>query len=330
MKAFEYATRTRHVLPAMVLMSKEAEIKQSKFLQLPFELRRIIYSQSIVMSRSPSPEDVYEKNLCAVWEDFPTPLLYVSKQIRAEIFNVLSKVFFTLRVTSYGAGFDMLGLSCFIAQQRPRSYGDLPDLRIDIWPPHPDRPIEMFNIHCRLRMLRDELRAVSHIPKLQIRFLENDFAKWTQDGGPRFELSDPGETSPLHSDLGKLLDHFACVTNVTKARIRLPPSLARDERNEDLIWHASDTIETMEGKDTLAYRQKLTLMDCGMEDRHEVEFKMRTAQKARAKLDAITSHGRHRMTEAEWYEFTKVWPHLETLTGRSEGGPFMGNSHYAK
>ena len=102
----------------------------------------------------------------------PSP---VSKQIRAEIFDLLHKCVFTLRITSYGASFDMLGLSCFIAQKRSRSYGDLPVLKIEIWPPHPDRPIEMFHILYHLRMLRDELRAVPNIPKLGVWFLENDF-----------------------------------------------------------------------------------------------------------------------------------------------------------
>lgn len=298
------------------------------FLQLPFELRRLIYCRVIGISRSPSLEDVYEQNLCAIWEDFPSPFLCVNKQIRAEIFDVLSKCSYTLRVTSYGADFDMLGLSCFIAQQRPRSYGDIPDLKIEIWPPHPNRPIEMFNIHRHLRMLRDELRAVSIIPKLRICFLENDFAKWTHDGVPRFEPSDPGETHPLYSDLAKVLDHFACVTNVTKARIRLPPSVKCDGLNDDLIWHVNDTIETMQGEGTLADCQEFTLFGQPTERWHEQSLKVLTAQKARVKLDAVTLHGQHKMTEAEWYEFTKVWPHFETLTEWNEGGPFKGEWHY--
>ena len=328
MKTFKYTPCDKHISLATDHSSNETKIKQSVFFQLPFELRRMIYIQSIGISRSPSPEDVYEKNLRAIWEDLPSPLLCVNKQIRAEISDVLLKCFFTLRVTPYGANFDMLGLSCFISQQRSRSYGDLPDLKIEIWPPHPDRPIEMFYIHCRLRMLRDELRAVLHIPKLRIWFLENDLAKWTQDGVLRFDLSDPGETDPLESDLAKVLGHFACVTNVTKAQIRLPRSLTRNEQNDELKWHASDAIETMQGEGTLAYRQELTLSDYQMEDRHEEHFKMATAQKARAKLDAITLDGQHKMTEAEWYEFTKVWPYFETLTEWDEGGPFKGEWHY--
>ena len=222
----------------------------------------------------------------------------------------------------------MLGLSCFIAQQHSRSYGDLPDLKIEIWPPHPDRPIEMFHIHCHLRILRDELRAVSHIPKLRIWFLENDYAKWTQDGGLRFVLSDPEERDPLDSDLAKILDHFACVTNVTKAHIRLPRSLTRNEPNDVLRWHGSDAIDTMQGEGTLAYRQEYTLSDYRMKDWNEKCFKKATAQKARAKLDTITRDGRHKLTEAEWNEFTQVWPHFETLTEWDEGGPFMGVLHY--
>ena len=291
----------------------------------------MIYLYSIAISRSPSSEDVYEKNFGAIWEDLPSPFLCVNKQTRAEIFDVLHKSrTFILRVTSYGANFDMFGLSCFIAQQRSRSYGDLPDLKIGMWPPHPDRPIEMFNILRHVRMLRDELRAVSHIPKLTIWFLENKIAKWTKDGGPRFDLSAPGEKEPLESDFAKVLEEFACVTNVTAVKMRLPPSLPRNQQNDDLIWHASDTIETMQGEGNLAYLQEYTLSDCGLESWEETHLKSVTAQKARAKLDAITFDGEHKMTAAEWHEFTQVWPHFETLTEWNEGGPFKGEWHYRR
>lgn len=222
----------------------------------------------------------------------------------------------------------MLRLSCFIAQQRSRSYGNLPDLKVELWPPHPDRPIEMFHTNCRLSVLRDELRALSHIPKLRIRFLESDFAKWTQDGVPRFDLSKPGETDPVHSELAKVLDHFACVTNATTVQIRLPASLARDDRNDELRWHAWDTVDTMQGGDSLTWHRAYTLVDYGMEKWHEQHFQKVTAQKARAKLDAITHDGRRKVTEAEWHELTQVWPHFETLTEWDEAGWFKGEWHY--
>ena len=151
------ATPTANNLP------DETKAVQTSLLQLPLELRRMIYWRSILVARRPTPEQVHQRNVGAIREDISSPLLGVNKQVRAEVLDVLKKRPFTMRVTSYGAGFDMLGLSCFIAQQRPRSYCDLPHLVIDIWPPHPDRPIEMYYIRCRLREIREELRAASGI-----------------------------------------------------------------------------------------------------------------------------------------------------------------------
>ena len=332
MKILRYLPYDKLTSPAKDPLSDKTKIKAPIFFCLPLELRRMIYIQSIGLSRSPNPEDIYKKNLRTIWEDLPSPLLSVNKQIRAEMFDLLHKCFFTLRVTSHGATFDMLGLTCFITQSLSRSYSGLPDLKIEIWPPHPDRPIEMFYIHCHLRLLRDTLRAASHIPKLRIWFLENNIAKWTQAGGQlRFDLSDPGENDPLYSDLAKVLDHFACITNVTEVKIRLPPSLAHQKENEPndrLRWHASDTIETMRGEGTLAYWQDTTLSDYGMEAWDETGFKKATAQKARAKLDIITLGGQKKMSGDEWEEFTIVWPHFETLTEWDKGGPFKGEWHY--
>lgn len=139
----------------------------------------------------------------------------------------------------------------------------------------------MYSIRCRLREIREELRAASGIQELLIYFTENNPAKWTHDGGPRHDLSEPEETDPLQSDIAKMLDHFACVTNVTKARIRLPPSLERNEQNDILRWHAIGVIETMQGEGTLADEQSSTLADYKISDMDERHFKRVTAQKAR-------------------------------------------------
>ena len=137
----------------------------------------MIYLQSILASRWPTPENIYQRNLRAVWEDLPSPLLRVSQQIRAEDFDILQTGPFTMRITSYGANFDMFGLSCFIAQQRPKSYSGLRELAIEIWPPHPDRPSDMYYNNCHLQKLRDEVRAASGMEKIVICFKETKFAK---------------------------------------------------------------------------------------------------------------------------------------------------------
>lgn len=283
----------------------------------------MIYFQSILVSRCPTPEQVHERNFRAIWEDLPTPLLRVNKQIRDEVFDILQRGPFTMRVTSYGASFDMLGLSCFIAQQRPKSYNALPHLEIEIWPPHPDRPSEMYNINYYLTELRRKLRDSSvGIERMVIVFRENKIAKWTQDGRLRFDLGEVGQTSPLFSDIALALHHFACVTNVTKARIGLPHSLESCEHYDEVRSHAMDVTNAMEGKGTLTVAEKYTLSYWNTSVLMEIILKVATAQKARAKLDAITSNGCHKMSESEWLTFTEVWPHFEMLS------VFKGERHY--
>ncbi len=246
----------------------------------------MIYWLTIVDCRSPTPQEVHESDLRAHWKDVPSPLLGVSKRIRGEVFDMLQNCPFIMRVTSYGATFDILGLSCFIAQKHVKSYGDLPDLRIEIWPPHPDRPIEMYYIWDHIRKLRDELRAAPRIPKLIIWFMENRLAKWSVDGKPRRILHD--DDTQLLDDMESILDHFACITNVTKAHIRLPPSL---KHNEGLRQCAACVIETMEGKGTLAKLKEFALGDYLLLGDRKRQLKRATAEIKMATLNAVTQEG---------------------------------------
>jgi hypothetical protein len=328
MKALESKSCDEQRTNPTNLLSNDTTSIQSPLLRLPLELRRIIYGRSIACSRSPSPQEVHENNLRAIWEDLPSPLLCVNKQVRSEVIDLLQKAGFTVRVTCHGANFDALGLSCFIAQQRPKSYGDLPVLRVEIWPPHPDRPVEMFYIWDHLRKLRDDLRAVARIPKLVVWFKENDIATWCQDGAPRYILTPSGEVDPLWCDIVQLLDHFACITNVTKAHMRLPPSLTRNEQNDGLRERALCVMETMEGEGTLADEESYILSLESPERHLEDYLKLQTAQIARNKLNTITYNGRYKMSEAKYHNFIKVWPHFETLTEFDEGGAYEGEWYY--
>ena len=242
----------------------------------------MIYWLSIVPCRSPTPQEVHQSDFRAHWKDVPSPLLGVSKRIRGEVLDCLQKCPFTMRVTSYGATFDILGLSCFIAQKHAKSYGDLPNLIIEIWPPHPDRPIEMYYILDHIRKLCDKLRAVLRIPKIIIWFMENRLAKWSVDGKPRHILSDH---SDVLGDMIEILDYFACVTNVTKAHMRLPPSLKHDEW---LRQTAINVIETMEGKGTLDYQRDLTLCHCFLTGARKRQLIRATAETKKAKRNAAT------------------------------------------
>lgn len=332
MKAIKRMACDKQAISTSNSLPYDTEARTSPLLRLPLELRRMIYSMSIHASRCPTPEEVHERNFGAIWEDVPSPLLAVNKQVRDEVFGALQKTAFTMRVTSYGASFDMLGLSCFIAQRRPKSYSGLPKLIIEIWPPHPDRPIEMYNIICHLKDLRNKLRATSvGIASLVIWFRENRIAKWTRDDGrARFDLNPhaENENDPRSSDIGKVLYQFACVTNLTKAQICLPPSLNRCDKDDEVRRQAMNVLDAMEGRSVLADELHHIRSDYGTSDLIEWCMKVNTAQKAKAKLDAITSNGSHKMSEAEWLAFTEVWPHFEVLAEWDDGGASKGEWHY--
>ena len=84
----------------------------------------------------------------------------------------------------------------------------------------------------------------------------------------------------------------------------------------------------MEGKGTLADESDNTLSDLDISPLIKKFLKTATAQRARAKLDAITFYGCYKMSEAEWFAFTEMWPHFETLTEWDEGGAFKGERRY--
>ena len=70
-------------------LSDETKAVQTSLLQLPLELRRMIYWQSILVARRPTPEQVHQRNFGAIWENIPSPLLSVNKQVRAEVSDLL-------------------------------------------------------------------------------------------------------------------------------------------------------------------------------------------------------------------------------------------------
>ena len=232
---------------AITQTAPTSDLVQHPLFRLPYELRRMIFWWSIELSRSPSRHKVHSTFLPATWKDLPSPLLSTNRQIRNEVIDLLrSNKIFTVRLTTFGAAFDMLSLSSFIAQGLPKCYSGLPELRIEIWPPHdhPKREVEMLYLHSHLKRLRDELRKGPQLHHLSIHFLENREVEWAKNGLPRARLS--GHDYQCRNDMEILLDHLAFITNVDKATVRLPPSLAQ---NEHIDTHLFFVIDRMEGRD---------------------------------------------------------------------------------
>ena len=310
--------------------SRETRSDGSLLLCLPLELRSRIYTHALLNSRCPSSEDVYRNVLCTVWKDKPSPLLAVNRQVRDEVCDILRKGPVTLRVTGQDMKFDSIGLSCFIAQQHCTFTGDIRALIIQVWPPHPERPVETYNIWKNLRRLRDDLRACKQIRRVDIQFRDKDLYSWSQDGVLGYWLSTSKQTvtGPCASDIGHMLHLFNSLNNASIARIKFPDSVLGHQENESLAERAED-IECLmmyDEPDPFHCRAAKTLED--VIPLAEGFLKYQTAILAEKKLIEITQSGRFKMSQADYLDFVKVWPHFETLRYCSWGYTSSW-SHYA-
>lgn len=208
----------RLVSPSLCHEPDKTGLEAPPFIRKPVELRLEIYKHALMISRSPRPQDVHENILSDTWKDVPTPLLYVNRQIRAELCDCLKRGCYTVRVTAQDIEFDSFALSCFIAQQRRKDLNGERRLIVEIWPPHPERPVDVYHIWKNVQKLRNNLRAIPHLKELHIIFLENDIATWSH-GGKALQLLDsmkqPKEDLRF-SDVGLILGLLIRLTNVKK------------------------------------------------------------------------------------------------------------------
>lgn len=295
-------------------ISKPSDVTgESLFLHLPLELRYEIYKYSIVDSRSPHAVDIHENLLSTIWEDDSSPLLRLNKQIRAEVCEYLKRSKFTMRITWQDKNFDCLALSSFIAQQCRKSFDDIPHLVVEIWPPHPDRPGDLIHIYSHLRRLRDDIRD-ARLPKLDLIFLENSIATWSDCGKPSkwLEQEFPESWILLDNDINYIIDLFTRIRNVGTVHICLPDSLLQDialqglaRKAEEMMMRACIVplgIGKSEGYRT-SWEEKV--------EEATFKFKPTAGKYAQARIDRITNNGSNKISEPEWYHFISVWPLMD-------------------
>ena len=313
--------------------SKKGIHKDSPLLRLPLELRIWIYNYALTVSRCPSLKDVYSNVLCEVWKDMPSPLLAVNRQIRDEFCEMLRKWgLITLRVTGQGINFDSVGLSSFIACQQCTFTGNIRRFRIEVWAPHPERPVETYYIWKNLRRLRNDLQACKQIRRMDILFKENDQYTWYQDGVLDDWLYTSKQTvvGSGKSAIHHMLSLFLFLTNTSEANIKLPVSILDSDECEELVRETDELEYNMVNDDLdlrhlrrVADRQERFIL------RAEGFLKYKTAAFARKRLNDITQCGQFPMSQADYLDFVKVWPHFETLNYRDFEFRFMGCSTYA-
>ncbi len=259
------------------------EILHIPIFQLPYEIRSMIFWWSIEFSRSPSPEQIYGVTIpFAMWKDRPSPLLSTSQQIRKEVIDLLrNHRQFTLRVTSHGAAFDMLPLSCFIARtvaqrwilspkypfrlivppslfhelariEDPNSNIDL-EIQHEIWPPAYDRSSkgESRYLSESLDQLDDQFQFGPPLPRMSIVFKESYIEKWScysqlvlfKENDMRSDPAPLGTSEYERDIMIMVFDHFARLTNIGDVSVQLPPSL---QCNDNVERYASLVTQKIE------------------------------------------------------------------------------------
>ena len=286
---------------------------------LPLEIRRKIYGFCLLNSPSPSTETIYLSRLPDDWKDPPSPLLLVNGQIHDEVIEFVQTCPTTLRVTHQGSHFDSLAETSFIAQPRSREYSEISRLRIDIWPPHPDRPVDMVHIWRHLRQLRTKLRDTPLLKQVSFFFRDNEMSTWTLDGKPLDLLKSKFLPGTGVDDVTTIMDLFTRV-RVAKATFHMPRGLAPGKTRESVRHFLQATNAMMMGRipiDEDVYndedKEDASYQDWVEED-CEVDLEIKGADIARDKLDDMTNNGRGLFSYDEWDEFIKIWsPRLELL-----------------
>ena len=293
---------------------------RSKFLALSLELRQKVYNEYLTNSSRPNAKEIHENILPS--DNFTLPLLLASKQVSEEVLDCLIRQKqCTYRVTWQGADFDGLALSCIRACKIQRAdYASLPHLRIEVYPPHPDRPSDIVNILRSVIALCEELRPIDRLHHVCIVFIENEIAKWpgvrkrrksTGNSVGRWQESDDA------FNIEHILRLFGTLRNITNATIRLPESFP-----DNLFLRKKNAFTVQQ----IAAKFKKSMMSSVLLDKEMVaEFVLRLKMKLDVEepyLQRATGRKSLKRFKAQGYggwctvpmdylcNFLRVWPYI--------------------
>ena len=287
----------------------EASTQFFPFMRLPVELRLQVYKEYLYERYRLLPKEIHEmvidprhRNKC------PAEILQVSKAINTEVMNLLQhQTTFCLRICWQDATFDGFVRSCIRARGKRLDYEHVGHLRIEIYPPHEDRPVDMVYIWTYVQRLCEDLQKVSCLRHLSIQFMENKYASWSQwliaEPLNTMEVNKSRDISP--SDILHVLDLFKLLNNVTKAQIHLPDYL---NDNGSLQRVRRDVEEVMMRVKPLddGHQQWLTTLDRVIA-RNELDLMTFTGSNSQHKLDRLCGLG-YWISETHLNIFETVWP----------------------
>ncbi|KAL8664359.1 MAG: hypothetical protein Q9168_007924 [Polycauliona sp. 1 TL-2023] len=301
-----------------------SSLSPSSFLCLPFELRCMIYEESLPKpQRLPTAKEfqaIYMDDLRMSWVRPPSPLLLLNKQIHEEVSRMLAKSEICLNVTGQPTGqgiiLDEASVSATIAQKACSNLENNPHLRIDVWPPRQDRPVEFLYILESLERIRDKISNCSQLQRLTVTFKDKGLCKWLKSD--KFTPSFPWYESPNSSHnvaaFASFLDVFATLSNVKHVEFEFAESMGNNQRPRfrKLQERAMRVAEVMCGSPepfTPFHNHEILLNRSLLKS----QLKRKTAQLAYCRLKRLTDDGNRRLSRPMYSSVVKPWPYFETL-----------------
>ncbi|KAI4172472.1 MAG: hypothetical protein LQ343_003562 [Gyalolechia ehrenbergii] len=291
-----------------------------RFFSLPLEVRRLIYSDylsSIRTSLQELEESLVYDSILEETVKLELPLLVTCQQVYYEIKDLHKITSLAYRISWQDRRYD--AWSSFLLKlhhSEPKlDFGNIPHLRILIYPAIDGRSTDMLHIWQRTKIVCRKLRGHPRIRSLYIEFRGD--TRWKdKQGRPRDTLNFKPQSDIC--DITHILNLFATVTNVEKLAIILPDCLNDVASLED----ARDrTIKFM----TRQQQQNLTqdfehlVLSMGQELCHrEPLYKSRTAEWG---FNLLPSRpGETKLTWTQLEEFLKTHPHLSEAECYKERG----------
>lgn len=157
---------------------------QLAFLNCPLNYAKQIYAYALIHTMTPSPEEIYFPN-----ESFtslpPASLYFVNWQIHIELHATLATINtigpLVLHINPQGKFYSSFSETAILVG-RSRDISRASKLVLKIWPPHPDRPLDIFGIWRSARTIQRQLIQLAPLQGFWVQFLNNDLASWCPNG----------------------------------------------------------------------------------------------------------------------------------------------------
>ena len=208
---------------------------------------------------------------------------------------------------------------------KPPGYDHIAHLRLEIYPPHPERPIDMVRIWRQIQKLCSDLQQACCIPHLSIHYMENEYAGWDYDGTPQETMDASYTLDQVPSDILHILDLFKLLKNMGKVQIHLPESPIEDVSLQHLRQITEDVMMKRKPMDDEHQKRVIETLE-EVIAKNEFHLKFSTGSQSQQKLDELCGYG-HWISKPHYDIFEKIWPHRDCICewDYKEGSEYIGN-----